>query len=196
MARAEQEIGQLPRRKAQRRLARLIEREEALSPPRALRLAVHLGDEDAMVSVLAALGLDNADRVWRNLNVARRVCPPRYEANVLALLAAASWLEWAGERRRPPALEQLGERSIRATSATVPIALCEALEQGRVKPNTYLLTAAFGAGLTWGAAIIKWGDRVTPIKACDAELPPCDKSALELIAHAVEGCQKAHANEA
>ncbi|MGL5707149.1 MAG: 3-oxoacyl-ACP synthase, partial [Aeromonas sp.] len=38
--------------------------------------------------------------------------------------------------------------------------------------------------------------RVTPIKACDAELPPCDQSALELIAHAVEGCQKAHANEA
>ena len=81
-------------------------------------------------------------------------------------------------------------------AATVPIALCEALEQGRVKPNSYLLTAAFGAGLTWGAAIIKWGDRVTPVGQCDAELPPCDKSALELIAHAVEGCQKAHANQA
>ncbi len=35
------------------------------------------------------------------------------------------------------------------SAATVPIALCEALEQGRVKPNSYLLTAAFGAGLTW-----------------------------------------------
>ncbi len=57
------------------------------------------------------------------------------------------------------------------SAATVPIALCEALEQGRVKPNSYLLTAAFGAGLTWGAAIIKWGDRVTPIKACDADCP-------------------------
>ncbi len=82
------------------------------------------------------------------------------------------------------------------SAATVPIALCEALEQGRVKPNSYLLTAAFGAGLTWGAAIIKWGDRVTPVGQCDAELPPCDQSALELIAHAVEGCQKAHANRA
>ena len=61
---------------------------------------------------------------------------------------------------------------------------------------TGLIFLIAGAGLTWGAAIIKWGDRVTPIKACDAELPPCDKSALELIAHAVEGCQKAHANEA
>lgn len=82
------------------------------------------------------------------------------------------------------------------SAATVPIALCEALEQGRVKPNSYLLTAAFGAGLTWGAAIIKWGDRVTPINSCDAELPPCDKSALELIAHAVEGCKKANVNQA
>ena len=56
-------------------------------------------------------------------------------------------------------IEQYGNTS----AATVPIALCEALEQGRVKPNSYLLTAAFGAGLTWGAALIKWGDRVTPI---------------------------------
>lgn len=82
------------------------------------------------------------------------------------------------------------------SAATVPIALCEALEQGRVKPNSYLLTAAFGAGLNLGCRHHQVGDRVTPIKACDAELPPCDKSALELIAHAVEGCQKAHANEA
>ncbi|MFH7525906.1 ketoacyl-ACP synthase III [Aeromonas sp. A5] len=81
------------------------------------------------------------------------------------------------------------------SAATVPIALCEALEQGRVKPNSYLLTAAFGAGLTWGAAIIKWGDRITPISQCDEELPACEQSALELIAHAVEGCQQAHASK-
>ncbi|MGL5039997.1 MAG: ketoacyl-ACP synthase III [Aeromonas sp.] len=85
-------------------------------------------------------------------------------------------------------IEQYGNTS----AATVPIALCEALEQGRIAPNAYLLTAAFGAGLTWGAAVIKWGDRITPIHSCDATLPPCDKSALELIAHAVEGCKKAH----
>ena len=64
-------------------------------------------------------------------------------------------------------IEQYGNTS----AATVPIALCEALEQGRVKPNSYLLTAAFGAGLTWGAALIKWGDRVTPIANCDEVLP-------------------------
>ena len=73
----------------------------------------------------------------------------------------------------------------------MPSALCAALAQGRVKPNSYLLTAAFGAGLTWGAALIKWGERVTPLALCDDELPPSQQSALELIAHAVQGCQRA-----
>lgn len=108
VARAEEEIGHLPRRKALRRMARLIEREEALSPPQALRLAVHLGDEEAMVSVLAALGRDNADRVWQNLVAARRVCPPKHEANVLALLAAASWLSGRGAAQTA-CLEQLDD---------------------------------------------------------------------------------------
>ncbi len=66
------------------------------------------------------------------------------------------------------------------SAATVPIALCEALELGRVQPNSYLLTAAFGAGLTWGAAIIKWGDRVTPINSCDAELPRATRALWSL----------------
>ncbi|MEW7864879.1 ketoacyl-ACP synthase III [Aeromonas diversa] len=88
-------------------------------------------------------------------------------------------------------IEQYGNTS----AATVPIALCEALEQGRVKPGSYLLTAAFGAGLTWGAGLIKWGERVTPIATCDDELPPCEASALDLIRAAVEGCKAAPANQ-
>jgi 3-oxoacyl-[acyl-carrier-protein] synthase-3 len=79
------------------------------------------------------------------------------------------------------------------SAATVPIALCEALEQGRVAPNSYLLTAAFGAGLTWGAAIIKWGARITPVHHCDATLPPCDENAWALIAAAAAGCRAANA---
>lgn len=67
------------------------------------------------------------------------------------------------------------------SAATVPIAICEALEQGRVKPGDNVLLAAFGAGLTWGAGLLKWGERVTPIDTSDAQLPPCDKTALELI---------------
>jgi 3-oxoacyl-[acyl-carrier-protein] synthase-3 len=89
-------------------------------------------------------------------------------------------------------IEQYGNTS----AATVPIALCEALEQGRVQPGSHLLTAAFGAGLTWGAALIKWGERVTPLTHCDDELPPCEQSALELIVHAVQGCQQARPSDA
>ncbi|MEZ4414709.1 MAG: beta-ketoacyl-ACP synthase III [Gemmatimonadota bacterium] len=42
------------------------------------------------------------------------------------------------------------------SSATVPIALDEALEQGRIGPGANILSAAFGAGLTWGAMALRW----------------------------------------
>ncbi len=75
------------------------------------------------------------------------------------------------------------------SAATVPIALCEALEQGKIKPNDDLLLAAFGAGLTWGAGHIKWGERVTPVETSDAALPACEATALELMATAIEHCK-------
>jgi 3-oxoacyl-[acyl-carrier-protein] synthase-3 len=67
------------------------------------------------------------------------------------------------------------------SAGTIPVALTEALENGRIKPGDYVLSATFGAGLTWGAALIRWGDRVTPLQVSDAELPPCDKTALEIL---------------
>lgn len=81
------------------------------------------------------------------------------------------------------------------SAATVPIALCEALEQGRIRPGALLLTAAFGAGLTWGAGLIRWGERITPRAVCDATLPPCEKSALELLEPAITGCRRAHLDD-
>lgn len=42
------------------------------------------------------------------------------------------------------------------TAATLPIALDEALEEGRIKEGDTLVLAAFGAGFTWASAIIKW----------------------------------------
>jgi len=42
------------------------------------------------------------------------------------------------------------------SSATIPIALCEAVEQGRLKSGDVLVLDAFGAGLTWGAMAIRW----------------------------------------
>jgi 3-oxoacyl-[acyl-carrier-protein] synthase-3 len=67
------------------------------------------------------------------------------------------------------------------SAGTVPVALVEALEEGRVKPNSLLLMPAFGGGLTWCAHLVRWGDRVTPKGTTDVDLPPCDKTALELV---------------
>ena len=67
------------------------------------------------------------------------------------------------------------------SAATVPVALVDAVEEGRVGPNALLLTPAFGAGLTWCSHVIRWGDRVTPRDGTDAELPPCERTALEMV---------------
>ncbi|MCG9973196.1 3-oxoacyl-ACP synthase III family protein [Christiangramia crocea] len=42
------------------------------------------------------------------------------------------------------------------TAASIPIALTEAWEEGRIKDEDIVVLAAFGSGFTWGSAIIKW----------------------------------------
>lgn len=72
------------------------------------------------------------------------------------------------------------------SAATIPIAICDALDKGLIKPGQTILSCAFGAGLTSAATLFKWGDRVTPINKSDAKVPDCDKTALELIKPAVD----------
>lgn len=67
------------------------------------------------------------------------------------------------------------------SAATVPVALVDALEEGRVEPNALILMPAFGAGLTVCAHVVRWGSRVTPLRHSDATLPPASKTALELV---------------
>jgi len=67
------------------------------------------------------------------------------------------------------------------SAATVPVALVEALESGRVRPGATLLMPAFGAGLTFCSLVVKWGDRVTPLGTSDRALSPATKTALELV---------------
>ena len=67
------------------------------------------------------------------------------------------------------------------SAATVPVALVDAVEEGRVGANALLLTPGFGAGLTWCSHVIRWGDRVTPRDGTDVELPPCEQTALEMV---------------
>jgi 3-oxoacyl-[acyl-carrier-protein] synthase-3 len=42
------------------------------------------------------------------------------------------------------------------TAASIPIALTEAWEQGKIKEGDTIVLAAFGSGFTWASAIIKW----------------------------------------
>ncbi|HUO18766.1 MAG TPA: ketoacyl-ACP synthase III [Steroidobacteraceae bacterium] len=67
------------------------------------------------------------------------------------------------------------------SAATVPVALCEALEEGRVYPGALLLMPGFGGGLSFCAHAVRWGERTTPRGSSDAELPPNERTALELI---------------
>ncbi len=67
------------------------------------------------------------------------------------------------------------------SSATVPVAMFEALDEGRIQPGSLVLTPAFGGGLTYCSHLIRWGKRTTPLGESRAELPPCDRTAVEMI---------------
>ena len=99
-----------------------------------------------------------------------------HQANLRIIEAVAKRLD-APMERVFLTVQRYGNMS----SATVPVALVEALEEGRVKPNALIMTPAFGGGLTWCSHLIRWGERTTPLAVSDAELPPPEQSALERI---------------
>jgi 3-oxoacyl-[acyl-carrier-protein] synthase-3 len=43
------------------------------------------------------------------------------------------------------------------SAASIPLALCEALEDGAIKEGANMVLVGFGAGLTWAAAVVKMG---------------------------------------
>jgi len=74
-----------------------------------------------------------------------------HQANVRILQAVAERLQIPMEKVYTN-LHKYGNTS----SASIPIALDEAHQEGRIKKGDYVLVVAFGAGLTWGASIIQW----------------------------------------
>ena len=72
------------------------------------------------------------------------------------------------------------------SAATIPVAMVEALEAGRIKAGDRILLAAFGAGLTRAAGLLRWGDRTRPLNNSDAELIPCEQTALEILAESIK----------
>jgi 3-oxoacyl-[acyl-carrier-protein] synthase-3 len=48
------------------------------------------------------------------------------------------------------------ERYGNTSTASIPIATCEAIQQGRLQTGDNTVFVGFGAGLTWGAAMVRW----------------------------------------
>jgi 3-oxoacyl-[acyl-carrier-protein] synthase-3 len=49
------------------------------------------------------------------------------------------------------------ERVGNMSSASEPVALDEAVREGRLKKGDIVLLVAFGGGITWGATVLEWG---------------------------------------
>jgi len=97
--------------------------------------------ESACRDAIAKAGLEPADVRW--------FVP--HQANTRIINAVADRLGW------PPEEIYLNIDRIGNTSAgSIPIALDEMVRAGKVSENDVLLFAAFGAGLTWGSALVRW----------------------------------------
>ena len=77
------------------------------------------------------------------------------------------------------------------SAATVPVSLVEAVRDGRIKPGSLVLMPGFGGGLTFGALLMRWGDRVTPLGTSTRALAPFEGTALELV-NAIRATQDPH----
>ncbi len=92
----------------------------------------------------------------------RTLAKAGYTADDVALLVPHQ----ANERITQSARERFGvpmerivsnvDRYGNTSAASIPIALQEALDDGRVKKDDLVLVVAFGAGLTWGSCLLRW----------------------------------------
>jgi 3-oxoacyl-[acyl-carrier-protein] synthase-3 len=74
-----------------------------------------------------------------------------HQANVRILKAVAERLGLPPEKMMLN-LDRYGNTS----AASIPIALDEAVRQGRINEGSLVMLGAFGAGLTWASALIRW----------------------------------------
>ncbi|NJL37454.1 MAG: ketoacyl-ACP synthase III [Leptolyngbyaceae cyanobacterium SM1_4_3] len=75
-----------------------------------------------------------------------------HQANQRILDAVAERLNLSSQK----VLSNMGEYG-NTSAASIPIALDEAVRDGRIQPGDVIAASGFGAGLTWGAAIFRWG---------------------------------------
>jgi 3-oxoacyl-[acyl-carrier-protein] synthase-3 len=95
----------------------------------------------ATQEVLASAGLTIDQVQW--------IIP--HQANIRIIEAAARGLKLPMDRFIVN-LERYGNTS----TASIPMAMVEALEKGQIKPGEKIVMVGFGAGLTWGALAAEW----------------------------------------
>jgi len=68
-------------------------------------------------------------------------------------------LDSVGDRLKIPRAKILSnlENYGNTSAATIPLMMDEAIRNSKIKQNDIIATSGFGAGLSWGAALIKWG---------------------------------------
>jgi 3-oxoacyl-[acyl-carrier-protein] synthase-3 len=74
-----------------------------------------------------------------------------HQANIRIIESALKDLQFPKERCIIN-VEHYGNTS----TASIPIAVCEALQEGRIHPEDKIVLVGFGAGLTWGAIVAQW----------------------------------------
>lgn len=75
-----------------------------------------------------------------------------HQANIRIMEAARQKLG-IDEDKMAKTIKKYGNNS----SASIPIALSESVENGKIKDNDLIVLVGFGGGLTWGAVAIRWG---------------------------------------
>jgi 3-oxoacyl-[acyl-carrier-protein] synthase III len=95
----------------------------------------------AVEEALAAHGLTGADVDW--------LVP--HQANLRIIDAIGKRLHL-----RPGQTVITIERHANTSAASIPLALDEAVSDGRIKPGHLVLMEALGGGITWGASLVRW----------------------------------------
>jgi 3-oxoacyl-[acyl-carrier-protein] synthase-3 len=80
-----------------------------------------------------------------------------HQANRRIIESAARSLELPEEKFFVN-LDRYGNTS----AASIPLACCEAVKEGRLRPNDHTVLIGFGAGLAWAAAVVKWDVTARP----------------------------------
>ncbi|HET6871361.1 MAG TPA: beta-ketoacyl-ACP synthase III [Sporolactobacillaceae bacterium] len=75
-----------------------------------------------------------------------------HQANIRIMEASRQRLDLPDEKM-VKTVHKYGNTS----SSSIPLALCDALEEGKIKENDLLVLVGFGGGLTWGALTLRWG---------------------------------------